>query len=106
MLQFELRLHTEFKQRAFYQLMKYLISSLMMSKYLGSAVLKDKHMNTGWLYWSHIRNPFYTYFITGLLISKYLQNIVREDKQNIRYVKDFFKAGDSKSPKEIFEGIG
>ena len=78
-----------------------------MSKYLGNAVLKDKHMNTGWLYWSHIRNPFYTYsYATGLLISKYLQNIVRENKQNIKYVKDFFKAGDSKSPKEIFKDIG
>ena len=105
---FELRLHTEFKQKGFLSIDE--ISNIFsdeMSKYLGSAVLKDKHMNTGWLYWSHIRNPFYTYsYATGLLISKYLQNIVRENKENIRYVKDFFKAGDSKSPKEIFEDIG
>ena len=105
---FELRLHTEFKQKGFLSIDE--ISNIFsdeMSKYLGSAVLKDKHMNAGWLYWSHIRNPFYTYsYATGLLISKYLQNIVRENKQNIKYVKDFFKAGDSKSPKEIFKDIG
>ena len=78
-----------------------------MSKYLGDAVLRDKHMHTGWLYWNHIRNPFYTYsYASGLLISKYLQNLVSKNKKNINYVKDFFKAGDSKSPKEIFMNIG
>ena len=78
-----------------------------MSQYLGESVLKDKHMQLGWIYWSHIRSFFYTYsYASGLLISKYLQNLVKEDTQNIKYVKEFFKAGDSKSPKEIFLDMG
>ena len=64
-------------------------------------------MQAGWIYWSHIRSFFYTYsYSSGLLISKYLQNLVRDDRKNIEYVKNFFKAGDSKSPREIFLDMG
>ena len=101
---FELELHKQFRDKGF--LSKDDISKIFtqeMSKYLGESVLKDKHMQLGWIYWSHIRSFFYTYsYASGLLISKYLQNLVKEDTQNIKYVKEFFKAGDSKSPKEIF----
>ena len=105
---FELRLHKEFREKGF--LPKDEISDIFtneMSKYLGDSVLKDKHMKLGWIYWSHIRSFFYTYsYASGLLISKYLQNLVKEDAKNIEYVKDFFKAGNSKSPKEIFLDMG
>lgn len=105
---FELELHKQFRDKGF--LSKDDISKIFtqeMSKYLGGSVLKDKHMQLGWIYWSHIRSFFYTYsYASGLLISKYLQNLVKEDTQNIKYVKEFFKAGDSKSPKEIFLDMG
>lgn len=105
---FELELHKQFRDKGF--LSKEDISKIFtqeMSKYLGKSVLEDKHMQLGWIYWSHIRSFFYTYsYASGLLISKYLQNLVKEDIQNIKYVKDFFKAGDSKSPKEIFLDMG
>ena len=105
---FELELHKQFRDKGF--LSKDDISKIFtqeMSKYLGESVLKDKHMQLGWIYWNHIRSFFYTYsYASGLLISKYLQNLVKEDTQNIKYVKEFFKAGDSKSPKEIFLDMG
>ena len=105
---FELELHKQFRDKGF--LSKEDISNIFtqeMSKYLGESVLEDKHMQLGWIYWSHIRSFFYTYsYASGLLISKYLQNLVKEDTQNIKYVKEFFKAGDSKSPKEIFLDMG
>jgi len=78
-----------------------------MSKYLGKSVLPDIHMQVGWIYWSHIREFFYTYsYASGLLISKYLQRMVKENPKDIEKVKNFFKAGDSKSPNEIFLDLG
>lgn len=105
---FELRIHSEFRNKGFLSVKE--ISDIFsdeMSKYLGKSVLKDKHMQAGWLYWSHIRSFFYTYsYSSGLLISKNLQYLVKEDRKNIELVKNFFKAGDSKSPKDIFLNIG
>ncbi len=105
---FELQLHKSFKEKGF--LSSKDISEIFvtqMSKYLGESVLKDEHMKLGWIYWSHIRNFFYTYsYASGLLISKYLQQMVKENPKDIEYVKNFFKAGDSKSPKEIFLDMG
>lgn len=101
---FDIQLHKNFKEKGFLSSKE--ISNIFveeMNKYLGESVLKDEHMRLGWIYWSHIRNFFYTYsYASGLLISKYLQKIERENPQNIEYVKNFFKAGDSKSPKDIF----
>ncbi len=105
---FELRIHTEFRNKGFLSVKE--ISDIFsdeMSKYLGKSVLKDKHMQAGWLYWSHIRSFFYTYsYSSGLLISKNLQYLVKKDRKNIELVKKFFKGGDSKSPKDIFLDIG
>jgi len=104
---FELELHNSFRKEGY--LSKERISEIFckeMNKYLGDSVSIDKHMELGWLYWSHIRSFFYTYsYASGLLISKYLQNIVREDKRNINMVKEFLKAGNSKSPKDIFKDL-
>lgn len=105
---FELELSKQFRKKGYLSIKEISeIFVLEMTKYLGTTVLKDAHMELGWIYWSHIRSFFYTYsYASGQLISKYLQNIVREDKENIRYIKDFFKAGDSKSPKDIFLDMG
>ena len=105
---FELKLHEEYSKRGFLSTKE--ISSLFveeMSKYLGKSVLPDIHMQVGWIYWSHIREFFYTYsYASGLLISKYLQRMVKENPKDIEKVKNFFKAGDSKSPNEIFLDLG
>lgn len=105
---FELELHKQFRAKGF--LAKEEISKIFtkeMSKYLGESVLEDKHMKLGWIYWSHVRSFFYTYsYASGLLISKHLQELIKENPKNIKLVKEFFKAGDSKSPKDIFLNMG
>lgn len=105
---FELQLHKQFKKNGFLSTKE--ISNIFtheMYKYLGDYVDRDEHMKLGWIYWSHIRTFFYTYsYASGLLISKYLQKKVRENTKNIEYIKTFFKAGDSKSPKDIFFDMG
>jgi len=104
---FELQLHKQFREKGYLSSKE--ISDIFvkeMSSYLGEYVSKDEHMRLGWIYWSHIRTFFYTYsYASGLLISKYLQKKVRENPQNIDYVKTFFRAGNSKSPKEIFQDM-
>jgi oligoendopeptidase F len=105
---FEWELHKSFREEGY--LSKERIGEIFkksMSEYLGDTVEDDKYMELGWIYWSHIRRFFYVYsYASGLLISKYLQSIVREDPENIELVKEFFKSGNSKSPKEIFSKMG
>lgn len=101
---FETQLHKQFREKGYLSLNN--ISDLFseeMNRYCGEYVEIDEHMAHGWLYWSHIRTFFYVYsYASGLLISKSLQALVREDPKNIEKVKAFFKAGTSKSPKDIF----
>jgi oligoendopeptidase F len=78
-----------------------------MSAYLGDSVEIDEGMKSGWIYWTHIRDPFYVYsYSSGLLISKGLQSMVREDRKNIDKVKMFLSSGSSLSPKDLFMKIG
>lgn len=105
---FEVRLHNEFRDKGF--LSKNDISNIFtneMHRYMGDSVSIDKHMELGWVNWSHIRMFFYVYsYASGLLISKALQEYVREDPKFIENVKIFFKAGGSKSPRDIFLDMG
>lgn len=105
---FELELHTEFRKRGF--LSHEEISDIFvkhMVSYLGDSVDVDESMRLGWIYVSHFRRFFYVYtYASGLLISKYLQSKVREDIKFVSKVKDFLKAGSSKSPKDIFLDMG
>ena len=64
-------------------------------------------MRNGWIYIGHFRKFFYVYsYASGLLISKALQSMVKEDIENIKFVKEFLSSGSSKSPYEIFNGMG
>jgi oligoendopeptidase F len=105
---FEWELHKSFREEGYLSTEKIAkIFTTCMSEYLGDSVDKDKYMKLGWLGWSHIRRFFYVYsYASGLLVSKYLQNIVKEDPKNIKLVKEFFKAGNSKSTKDIFLDMG
>jgi oligoendopeptidase F len=105
---FELELHDEVEKKGF--LSKEEIGNLFqkhMSSYLGEAVEFNPEHKLWWIYWSHIRSPFYVYsYASGLLISKSLQNKVRKDSAYISNVKGFLSAGSSKSTKDIFLDLG
>ncbi len=105
---FEKELHKDFRKKGY--LSKEYISELFikhMSSYLGDSVKKDEGMKSGWIYWSHLRMFFYVYsYASGLLISKGLQSLVKEDKKNVELVKQFLKSGSTKSPKDLFKGMG
>jgi len=105
---FEKELHKEFRKRGYLE--KEYISDLFckhMKAYLGDYVDEDEGMRNGWIYVSHFRRFFYVYsYSSGLLISKALQSMVKEDSRDIRFVKEFLSSGSSKSPYEIFNGMG
>lgn len=78
-----------------------------MSAYMGPAVKQNFGAEFYWVYWSHIRNPFYVYsYASGLLISKSLQAMVRKNPKDIAKVKEFLSSGTSLSPKSIFLKMG
>jgi len=104
---FETELHTKFRKIGY--LSKKQIGNLFikhMSSYLGDAVDLGG-FDSWWVYWSHIRSPFYVYsYASGLLISKYLQLRVRRDPSFINKFKKVLSYGTSLSPKQIFASIG
>jgi oligoendopeptidase F len=101
---FELELHQKFREIGYLSLED--LGSIFhkhMGSYMGDSVIQDENSKNWWIYWSHIRSHFYVYsYAFGLLVSKSLQNLVLDDKNTIEKIKDFFKAGSSKSPKQIF----
>lgn len=105
---FEYELHTLIESKGY--LSKTEIGALFskhMKSYLGSNVRMDKGHENWWVYWSHIRSPFYVYsYASGLLISKSLQNMVKSDKRNIEKIIKFLSMGGSRSPKDIFQDMG
>jgi oligoendopeptidase F len=105
---FEKELHEEFRKKGY--LNKEEISDIFckhMKSYMGEYVDEDESMRNGWINWSHLRRFFYVYsYASGLLISKGLQSMVRERKENINLVKEFLSSGSTKSPKDLFRGIG
>ena len=105
---FEQELHCRFNEEGY--LSKERIGEIFvkhMSTYMGPAIDQKQGGDIWWTYWTHVRMFFYVYsYASGLLISKALQNKVKEDPANIELVKQFYKAGTSKSPKDIFADIG
>lgn len=78
-----------------------------MHAYMGESVNKSEGSQHWWLYVPHYRNYFYNFqYSCGQLISKALQRMVREDGKTIVKVKDFFKAGTTDSPRNIFLKMG
>lgn len=105
---FELELHEEVEKKGF--LSKKEIGEIFiknMSAYMGESVVFDDSHKLWWVYWSHLRRPFYVYsYASGLLISKALQNKVKKEKKFISSVKKFLCSGEVESPKDIFLNLG
>ena len=105
---FEIEIHKTFRADGYLSLKKIgNIFSKHMKSYMGEYVSQDKGSENWWIYVSHFRNMFYVYsYAFGQLVSKSLQNLVKEDKRSITKVKEFLKAGGSKSVSDIFSDIG
>ncbi|MCK9578386.1 M3 family oligoendopeptidase [bacterium] len=105
---FESELHTEFRKKGY--LSKKEIGDIFvknMNAYMGDCVEQSPGAENWWVYWSHIRTPFYVYsYASGLLIAQSLQGFVKKDKNFVSKVKDILSAGESDSPKNIFANAG
>ena len=105
---FEQELHKAFREKGY--LSSEEIGKMFqkhMSAYMGKGIEQSEGSQRWWVYWTHLRDFFYTYsYSSGLLISKVLQEKVKKDPKFILKVKDFLAAGTSKSPKDIFLELG
>lgn len=105
---FEQDIHRAFREKGY--LSKEEIGKIFtknMSAYMGEYVEQSEGSQNWWVYWSHIRSPFYVYsYASGLLIAQSLQGFVKKDKKFIEKVKDILSAGVSASPKKIFAQAG
>lgn len=105
---FETELHKTFREKGY--LSKDEIGSVFqnnMKAYMGNSVEYSPGSENWWLYISHIRSFFYVYsYASGLLISKSLQRMVQQEPASINKVIEFFEAGSSESPKNIFKKLG
>jgi oligoendopeptidase F len=105
---FETNLHSEYREKGY--LSEQEIGTIFqkhMASYTGSGVSLDEGSQNWWIYWGHIRSPFYVYsYASGLLISKIMQRRYREDSSFIEKIKDFMKAGVSKSSRQAFADMG
>lgn len=105
---FEQQMHQVFRQKGY--LPKEEIGQIFqknMAAYMGKAIQQSPGSENWWVGWSHFRRFFYVYsYASGLLISKSLQRSVRQKPAFIENVKTFLRAGQSKSPKDIFMELG
>lgn len=105
---FEKDIHKGFREKGY--LSKEEIGNIFtknMQSYMGDFVEQSEGSNNWWVYWSHIRSPFYVYsYASGLLIAQSLQGLVKKDKSFIGKVKEILSAGESDSPKNIFIKAG
>ena len=105
---FEQELHKEFRKKGY--LSKKEIGKIFqkhMSNYMGDFIEQSEGSKNWWVYWSHIRRPFYVYsYASGLIISKSLQRMVNENPDSINEVKNFLSTGLAKSPEKIFLDCG
>lgn len=78
-----------------------------LRSYIGNAMDITDDDGYTYTYIPHIRSFFYVYsYAYGQLISKALYRKYTEDKGFIEKVIEFLKAGESKSPYQIFKDIG
>ena len=104
---FEIKLHASFKEKGY--LSKEQISEIFLAAFapLYGSIIDFEPTKFKWVSWPHIRTYFYVYsYASGLLISKSLQNSVKNNPEYINKVKEFLRAGTSKSPKDIFLNLG
>lgn len=105
---FETELHLRIRKEG--SLPKEEISRLMnkhMASYLGRSFKFTDLDGYCFVSWPHIRNFFYVYsYAYGQLISKALYKKFKNDPSYLRNIEHFLRAGESKSPEQIFKDIG
>ena len=78
-----------------------------MSAYMGGSVSQDPGSENWWIYWGHLRKPFYVYsYATGELIAYALYAKYKQNNRFIEKIKDYFKDGLARPPKEQFALMG
>jgi len=105
---FETELHTTFKEKMY--LTHEEIGQMFLKhikSYMGDGITFSRGSENWWVYWPHIRRPFYVFsYVSGELISQSLSQSVKSDKSFVPKVKEFLAAGMSKSPQDVFAGMG
>ena len=105
---FELELHNTIRSQGYVDQDE--IVSMMnkhMKSYCGKSMVFTPLDGYFFVGWSHIRNPFYVYsYAFGELISSALYAEYTKDPVHIEKIKNFMKAGSSKSPRDIFKDTG
>ncbi|MBI2618434.1 hypothetical protein HYW58_03220 [Candidatus Kaiserbacteria bacterium] len=105
---FELELHKKIREEG--NVPKEEIARMLnrhMRAYIGPSMSFQRHDGYFFVAVSHFRRPFYVYSYTyGQLISKALYERYEKDPRYIDDIRLFLNAGGSKSPEDIFGGIG
>ncbi len=105
---FEVEMHKTIREKG--SMSKEEIATMMnkhMKSYLGPLFEMSDVDGYNFVSWSHIRNFFYVYaYAYGQIISKALYKKYQEDPNYMRKIELFLKAGESKSPEDIFKAIG
>ncbi len=105
---FEREIHTLFRKKGYLSYKEIgEIFKKHMKSYMGTSVLQNYGAENWWMYWSHLRNPFYVYsYASGLLIAKGMYAVLKSKTLPWDQVKEFFYTGSSKKPQEVFEKMG
>ncbi|OGG55393.1 hypothetical protein A3D62_03370 [Candidatus Kaiserbacteria bacterium RIFCSPHIGHO2_02_FULL_49_11] len=105
---FELELHLKIRKEG--SVPKEKIAEMLnehMKAYIGKSMKFMPEDGYFFVTVSHFRRPFYVYSYTyGQLISKALYEKFRADPSYMEKIKEFLRAGGSKSPEDIFGDIG
>ncbi len=105
---FEREIHALYRERGYLssdEIGK--VFSKHMKSYMGKAVLQNDGAPLWWMYWSHLRSPFYVYsYASGLLLAKGMRALLKSGDCSWEELKEFFYTGESKSPKEVFVAMG
>lgn len=105
---FEVEMHTIVKEKG--ALSREQLAALMnkhMKAYLGPVFELTEDDGYFFVYWSHIRRFFYVYsYAYGQIVSKALYKKYQEDPRYLKKIEEFLRAGEAKSPEQIFKDIG
>ncbi len=105
---FEIELHQRIRKEG--NLPKEEIAKLMnkhMQAYLGPLFTLSDNDGYFFVSWRHIRHFFYVYsYAYGSLVSRALFARYKKDNGYMKKIEQFLSAGGSKSPEDIFKGIG
>lgn len=103
---FEKELHTQYRSEGYVSDINSLFAKHMQS-YLWQDVLFDHGGAMWWIYRSHFRSFFYTYYYAlSLCISQSLQALYHQDTAHLQLFKDFMSSWGSKNLSDTFAALG